>query len=431
MATQLIVTRENVADGLLPVRHLSPSSIRAFLQSENLFFKKYVRLEFDEKGKPSMLVGKAAHETVEIFWKDIMRAPETIEACENQLGDGTDSGLKEKISELQRSEGHIAFYQDRADEIFSRMLEEERDKAANRLGFEKVVSEDPETTSNAYINASGEYVHDADTLIEAEAIEWSKTVDEEKCREQLATAIRNYIENADTSTTVATETMETVEFRDLEGEIMPLPIKGVIDRLETHPEHGQGLRDYKFVASFSDQDSRNAGYELQGAAYYFVYQGITGRAPDYVIFEEVLKKEPGYILAADPTRKLLQADLRELCDMHGLGWEKFEKNAQLQDKLAFAKVLTKESSVRRIVYKYAERRDILEVFLEIYKRILNRLGLICLFSVPYDELVNPFDQMNGKEAWDDFTIGIGQGTDTKKKAERKEGDESALENYDF
>lgn len=57
-------------DGLLPVRHLSYSAIRSFLQSENLFFKKYVRCEFDEIGQPSMMVGKAAHETTEKFWQD-------------------------------------------------------------------------------------------------------------------------------------------------------------------------------------------------------------------------------------------------------------------------------------------------------------------------------------------------------------------------
>lgn len=51
------------------------------------------------------------------------------------------------------------------------------------------------------------------------------------------------------------------------------------------------------------------------------------------MFEEVLKKEPGYIVPAEPERKLLQADLRELCDTHGITWEKYDKNEQLKEKL--------------------------------------------------------------------------------------------------
>lgn len=56
MTTPLIITRDHVIEGLLPIKHLSYSAIRTYLSSENLFFKKYVRLEFDEKGKPAMMV---------------------------------------------------------------------------------------------------------------------------------------------------------------------------------------------------------------------------------------------------------------------------------------------------------------------------------------------------------------------------------------
>lgn len=52
---------------------------------------------------------------------------------------------------------------------------------------------------------------------------------------------------------------------------MPLPLKGIIDRIERHPEHGEGLRDYKIVAMFSNPEEANPGYELQAAAFYFIY----------------------------------------------------------------------------------------------------------------------------------------------------------------
>lgn len=384
MTTQLIVSPEHVQDGLLPVRHLSFSAIRSFLQSENMFFKRYVRLEFDVKEKPAMLIGKAAHETIERIYQDIS------------------NGITGEN------------YQDIAQAVLTRMLNEARTNTQVRLGIKEI---DPEQESTIR------------EQIEKEAIEWGKTITEEKAREQLTFAISNYLANLDGSETISTEIMETVQFTDLEGNIMPLPLKGIIDRIERNQEGEEGLRDYKIVAMFSDPNEKNAAYELQAAAFYYVFQGLKGYPPKFAIFEEVLKKESGYILQEDPTRRLLQADLRELCEKYGLGWEKYDKNADLQNKLILAGVLVKEPSVQKIVIRYEDRMDIIETFLEIYKRILNRLGLIALYNVEYGELVNPFDQMNGKDAWKDFTEGIGLGIDTKKRPEL--ADESTLLDDDF
>jgi len=241
------------------------------MSSENLFFKRYVRLEFDFKEKPAMLIGKAAHETIEKIYRDIIN--ETIMTGEQ--------------------------YETYAQGVMTRMLTEAREKAQKNLGIKEI---DPEQESS---------IRDQ---IEKEAIEWGKTVDEEKAREQLGYAVRNYLANLDGTTTVSTEIMETVEFTDLEGQGMPVPLKGIIDRIERDPALGEGLRDYKIVAKFSDLNERNAGYEIQAAAFYFIYQGLKGKPPEYAVFEEVLKKEAGYILPSDPSNKLYQADLRKLCE---------------------------------------------------------------------------------------------------------------------
>lgn len=57
---------ETIAQSL-PIQHISHSAIRQYLTSENLFYKRYVRSEFDEKGKPSMMIGKAVHYAIEQF----------------------------------------------------------------------------------------------------------------------------------------------------------------------------------------------------------------------------------------------------------------------------------------------------------------------------------------------------------------------------
>lgn len=377
MRTTLIVSPEHVQDGLLPVSHLSYSAIRAYQQSENLFYKRYVRREFDDQEKPSMLIGKAAHETIEKFWQDI---------TENDA----------------RREDEQTFYPQFADAVFSRMLRDARKKAAEKLDFRLVATEVP--LDGQWVDKNGVILveEEAQKAIEEKAIKWSKTVTEESAREALAIAVRNYITNADDSETISTETSETVIFSDLEGNIMPVPLKGIIDRIERHKVHGKGLRDYKIVAKFSDDTKRNAAYDQQAAAFYFVYQGIKGEAPEYALFEEVLKKEPGYILPEDPNRRLLQADLKALCDDHGIEYGKYSKNSELQASLVEHGVLVKEPSVKHRVYRYDEHPEILEAFLEIYKRIVNRLGLVALYSVEYGELSNPFDQMNGEEAWEDF-----------------------------
>lgn len=338
-----------------------------------------------------MIVGNAAHETFEQMYQDIIEG-----------------------------RGMAADYNAHAQGVFTRILNENREKAKQRLGITEI---DPEKEAETL------------ALIEKEAIEWGKTITEEKCREQLASAIKNKLEHLDDTETIATEIMETVQFTDLEGNLMPLPLKGIIDRIERRTlapgSTEEGLRDYKVVAKFSNPEERNPGYELQAAAFYFIFQGLKGYPPKFAIFEEVLKSEGGYICKDDPTRKLLQADLRELCDTHMIPWEKYDKNVQLQEKLVMAGVLVKEPGVQKIEYIYEERMDIIDAFLEVYKVILNRLGMDALYDLPIKPLPNPFDQMSGKKAWADFTEVLDSGIDAKKRPEKKETAIDPLEDFDF
>jgi len=44
---QLIINQENVE--LLPIKHFSVSGLLEYMKNEQSFFKKYIRLEFDNK----------------------------------------------------------------------------------------------------------------------------------------------------------------------------------------------------------------------------------------------------------------------------------------------------------------------------------------------------------------------------------------------
>jgi hypothetical protein len=52
--------------------------MRQFMSSENLFFKKYIRFEFDEQEHPAMLIGKAVHKGLEKLFQDIIDGNDAI-----------------------------------------------------------------------------------------------------------------------------------------------------------------------------------------------------------------------------------------------------------------------------------------------------------------------------------------------------------------
>jgi hypothetical protein len=121
---------------------------------------------------------------------------------------------------------------------------------------------------------------------------------------------------------------------------------------------------------------------------------LKGEPPEFCEFEEILKSPPGLECVEEPGRKLLQADLKELCDKHSIEYGKFAKNVELQEKLLEIGVLRQAPTVQAILYRYEDRTDILEAALEVYRRIVNRLGIVFLMNAPYDELLNPFDRMS-------------------------------------
>ena len=61
-----MLTTEQIEN--FPVPHLSPSAIRQYLGDRQGFFKRYIRLEFDEKRSPSATEGACAHAIVAEYW---------------------------------------------------------------------------------------------------------------------------------------------------------------------------------------------------------------------------------------------------------------------------------------------------------------------------------------------------------------------------
>lgn len=137
-------------------------------------------------------------------------------------------------------------------------------------------------------------------------------------------------------------------------------------------------------------------------------------------FVEILKDEAKYILPHDPDRRLLQKDLRELCDEYGLGWEKFEKNIDLINKLIFAKILIKEPSVREYVIDFEENSHIVPIFETFVRVTLTNVALASLYNIPF--LPNIGDFFSGAESYREFVEEL-----TTEKIER---DKTKSDDYD-
>jgi len=120
---------------------------------------------------------------------------------------------------------------------------------------------------------------------------------------------------------------------------------------------------------------------MQAGAYFFIAQAITGKIPSKMIFDEVLKSDAKVVWKEDPTRKLLQKDLKELADANGIEYEKYVKNAELIEMLLNADVLEYTKTRQPYVIDYKANPTVIDAFLNVYKAVLNRLAIISLYEI--------------------------------------------------
>ena len=71
--TQLLTEEQRTN---FPVEHLSPSSIRKYLENPHGFFKNYVRLEYDDTLSPALLEGDAMHRVLAEYYDGLTKAPQ-------------------------------------------------------------------------------------------------------------------------------------------------------------------------------------------------------------------------------------------------------------------------------------------------------------------------------------------------------------------
>lgn len=268
------------------VRHLSMSAIRTYLTDRQSFFRRYVRLEFEEKESPALIEGKGVHAVLEGYWK--------------AKKEGKDFDWESAIDEQER----IISAKDREDRI-----------------------------------------------------DWGKSGDLEKSQKNLRQAVEFYRESPpEYGEIVSVEDEFLSDFEDLDGNTMPIPLKGFCDLIVKDGED-YVIVDHKTVALVKQQDEPAPVFELQAAAYWFLVRKEYGINPKRMIFDQIKKTK------------------------------------------------NRDGSPQIIPYVVEYTPDILLRFLEIYTRMIRELAGLPLIDPEtgvMQFLPNPFAMFGWEEAWEDF-----------------------------
>lgn len=195
-----------------------------------------------------------------------------------------------------------------------------------------------------------------------------------------------YLDNPPKYKPLFTEIDDKVEFTDFDGTEMPLPLKVKIDMIAEDENGDVIIIDHKTTsAGYEKQpDAIAPDFDLQAGAYFIGCMSITGKQPKKMIFDQIFKGKPNVF------KGLLQKDLRELCDKHGITWEKKHKNDDLKKMLLEADVMEKPETILRYEINFEENLQAVKAFIQLYKYIVLDVYQKQLNDLPY--IVNPFKQ---------------------------------------
>lgn len=196
---------------------------------------------------------------------------------------------------------------------------------------------------------------------ESGKIEFGKTGSPDKSLKIVEQALKFYRAEMPEYFPTHIEARVTVQCADLNGEVLPVPIKAVYDLLSER-EDEIDIVDHKLVTTFGDDDDGSPAFELQAAACFFTAWAQFGKKPARMIFDQVKKSKN---MDKSPQRRPFILDF---FDLNG------------------------------------NPHPCLPRFLEIYRRIVMELSgfpIVDENGLPRF-LPNPFDQLGGRESWQDF-----------------------------
>lgn len=188
-------------------------------------------------------------------------------------------------------------------------------------------------------------------------IDWGKSGDLEKSQKNIRQTIEFYREAPPKYKEIISIEEELISnFEDLNGNDMPIPLKGFCDLIVKDGED-YVIVDHKTVALVKQQDEPAPAFELQAAAYWFLVRKRYGINPKRMVFDQI-------------------------------------KNTKNRDG---------SPQITPYIIEYTP--DILLRFLELYARVVKELAGIPLFDPEtgvMQFLPNPFAMFDWEESWADF-----------------------------
>jgi DNA segregation ATPase FtsK/SpoIIIE-like protein len=122
-------------------------------------------------------------------------------------------------------------------------------------------------------------------------VEWGKTGTREQAIKELSQVVNFYLnEEPDLGETIAIEEKITTD-KGFNGEILPLPVKAVTDRVTKTADGKIHIVDYKVVSSFSDPEEEDPLKIIQAMFNFITISAKFGQEPEDIIYLEVKKTQ--------------------------------------------------------------------------------------------------------------------------------------------
>lgn len=395
------IVSEFIANGGFPVKHLSYSAIAQYLKNPRSFKMKYIEYQFDDDTNPSFLIGQAIHKGLEIYFQhhiDTKWEFLDIDHVKSLACTYLDRLIliqeSKGISKYIKKNGGSCEFPNFTNELTEEELHEHVLSCAKAL--DEYLLDVVEWEDEASINTRSEM----EIAIRNSLIKWGKYT-----RDDLYDGVNNGIDNffaanLERGIPLYTERSNTVIISDQNGDMLPIPLKVISDRIDEVGDGIVDIIDYKSCDKFTSQDDEKMSFELQGAANFFAVYAITGMRPRSMKYIEILKEKPGYFYPTDPERKLLKDDLIEIAQWASIEIDKKDKVDDIKWKLIEAWILVQKPGVSVYEINFDERKDVLDFFLEIYKQVVSSIALAEIGGSIY--LPNIFDTFDGLKSALDF-----------------------------
>lgn len=229
--------------------------------------------------------------------------------------------------------------------------------------------------------------------------------------------------------------MDLIAYEEKETEAYPIDHKFVSQpTLPEVPEITITLENGKIVKL----PNLPAGYIIQAGTYRIIAKEFLGYKPKKVIYDEVLKSiaNPASGLVKKDLVKLLEENQEKIEEINKtreekIAWNSKTKNEDMVEILVELEILKKPTMVNRVIIDFEKYPELDQIFLELYKRVLNQIWVMSIYDLPLDFLPNFKADFSGAGSWTSFQKLALEGKNWKAAALSNSPEVEEIKKVDF